>query len=91
MISVKNQIRYEKKLLKLNNGYILEFRELKREPWENEPVVFAYFFNKFNNQYIVQKLRDYLIIRWDKDRGRTNPPWIMNIYDKDYPKDKLFK
>jgi len=57
----------EKNLLKLKNGYVLEFVPSEQPSFGQSKIVFGSFFNEFNNNYILQIFRNSLSIRTDKD------------------------
>lgn len=87
----KNSSRYfSKNLLRLKNGYVLEFNHNKPGSWLDEKNIFLSFFNEFDGHYVVQELIDYLHIRRDKDRERTSNPYIKKIYNKSESLEKVF-
>ncbi len=87
----KQQSQYsEKNLFKLENGYILEFNIPKEAHLVGEKkIIFASFFNEFDNHYILQTSRDYLSIRTDKGRDCITPT-VRNIENKQKSEEAIF-
>ncbi len=81
---------YESKLLQFNNGYLLETNTPKEaHQFGEHKIVLGSFFNEFDNHYILQTFRQFLIIRKDKDRNNITP-YVKNILSKEIPKEELF-
>ncbi len=88
----KKSLYGSKNLSKLNNGYVLEFNSNgPHDLFAKEKIIFSVFFNKFKEYYVVQELRENFSIRRDKDRCSTKNPYIIEIFNKSDPKEKLFE
>ena len=83
---------YNKKLLKFNNGYLLELTNVEKN---NERIGFAVFYNKLFDFYgqstgfpIFQRLRESFTIRKDKDFDRRKP-YLLNMVGKEVSQEGL--
>jgi hypothetical protein len=81
---------YKNNLIKLNNGYLLETNTPK-DSYQigDHKIVFGSFFNKFDNHYIFQTFRQFLIVRKDKDKNQITP-YTKNILSEEVSIENLF-
>jgi hypothetical protein len=83
--------KYEQNLIKLENGYVLEYIPLKDNPQKNTKVIFSSFFSEFKDFHILQTLRDYYIVDKTKYKHPTKNPYVKDIQKKGIAKEKLFE
>jgi len=77
-----NSEKYSKQFLKFENGYVLELTDKLKENKSGEgKLIFSVFYNEFKGYPLLQELREYLIVRKDKERDKV-VPYILNIEER---------